>query len=216
MKDERVTGRLWRTGVAGLLMLAVAAGPLMDAAPAAALARRHPVMGRHVLRPGQMVRWYRGTGMRPARRVRIGRLARLFLQEGRAEGVRGDIAFAQSIVETNYFRFGGDVPPRAHNYAGLGAVGGGARGARFDSARQGVRAQIQHLRAYADPTVTRRSLAHALVDPRFGLVSPKGKARYWERFGSGVWAADPTGYGRRILSVYRRIRATPARPLRRR
>jgi hypothetical protein len=107
-----MTGRLWRTGVAGALTLVVAAGPLLGAAPAAAaLARRHPVMGRQVLRPGQMVRWYRGTGARPARRVRIGRLARLFLQEGRDEGVRGDIAFAQSIVETNYFRSGGDVPP---------------------------------------------------------------------------------------------------------
>ncbi|MDP8977042.1 MAG: glucosaminidase domain-containing protein [Actinomycetota bacterium] len=194
--------------MSGVLIVLVTAGLVAPASPATAVMRRHRVMGRQVLHPGEMARWYRRTGVRPARRVRVGRLARLFLQEGRAEGVRGDIAFAQAVVETGYFRFTGDVRPGAHNYAGLGAVGGGARGARFRTPRRGVRAQIQHLRAYADPRARPGRLAHPLVDPRFGLVRPKGKARRWVKFGSGVWAADTTGYGRRILRIYRRMAAS--------
>ncbi|MBW3601661.1 MAG: glucosaminidase domain-containing protein [Actinobacteria bacterium] len=206
-----MTRRRLGTAVAGVLVVMMTAALVAPVSPATAVARRHAVMGPQVLRPGQMARWYRRTGLRPARGVRVGRLARLFLQEGRAEGVRGDIAFAQAVVETGYFRFGGDVRPGAHNYAGLGAVGGGARGARFRTARLGVRAQIQHLRAYADPRARPGRLAHRLVDPRFGLVRPKGKARRWVKFGSGVWAADPTGYGRRILRIYRRMAASRAR-----
>ncbi|MEX0836093.1 MAG: S-layer homology domain-containing protein [Nitriliruptor sp.] len=68
-----------------------------------------------------------------------------------------------------------------------------------------VRAQTQHLRAYADPTVTVANLANPLESPRFHLVSPKGKAPTWERMGSGNWATDPN-YGTKILSLYASMR----------
>ena len=108
-------------------------------------------------------------------------LAEIFLEEGEKEGVRGDGAFCQSLIETGYFRFGGDVQPDQHNYAGLGATGG-VPGLSFADDRMGVRAQIQHLKAYASTA----PLAQECVDPRYKYVS-KGCASTFEQL-SGRWA----------------------------
>ena len=108
-------------------------------------------------------------------------LAAIFLDEGKKEGVRGDGAFCQSLIETGYFKFGGDVQPGQHNYAGLGATGG-VPGLTFIDDRTGIRAQIQHLKAYA----TTAPLTQACVDPRYKYVS-KGCASAFEQL-SGKWA----------------------------
>ncbi len=108
-------------------------------------------------------------------------LAAIFLDEGKKEGVRGDGAFCQSLIETGYFKFGGDVQPGQHNYAGLGATGG-VPGLTFADDRTGIRAQIQHLKAYA----TTAPLTQACVDPRYKYVS-KGCASAFEQL-SGKWA----------------------------
>jgi hypothetical protein len=108
-------------------------------------------------------------------------MAEIFLEEGEKEGVRGDGAFCQSLIETGYFRFGGDVQPDQHNYAGLGATGG-VPGLSFPDARTGIRAQIQHLKAYASA----EPLVQVCVDPRYKYVS-KGCAPTFEQL-SGKWA----------------------------
>ncbi len=108
-------------------------------------------------------------------------LAQIFIDEGAKEGVRGDGAFCQALIETGYFKFGGDVQPGQHNYAGLGATGG-VPGLTFADDRTGIRAQIQHLKAYA----TAEPLAQACVDPRYKHVS-KGCAPSFERL-AGKWA----------------------------
>ena len=108
-------------------------------------------------------------------------LAAIFLDEGAKEGVRGDGAFCQTLIETGYFRFGGDVQPGQHNYAGLGATGG-VPGLKFSDDRTGIRAQIQHLKAYA----TTDPLAQACVDPRYKYVT-KGCAQTFEQL-AGEWA----------------------------
>ncbi|MBD5461526.1 MAG: hypothetical protein HDR24_00480 [Lachnospiraceae bacterium] len=108
-------------------------------------------------------------------------LAEIFLDEGRKEGVRGDGAFCQSLIETGYFKFGGDVKPNQHNFAGLGATGG-VPGLSFPDDRTGVRAQIQHLKAYAST----HALNQECVDPRYKYVS-KGCAPTFEQL-SGKWA----------------------------
>lgn len=108
-------------------------------------------------------------------------LAAIFLDEGKKEGVRGDGAFCQALIETGYFKFGGDVKPGQHNYAGLGATGG-VPGLTFIDDCTGIRAQIQHLKAYA----TTAPLAQACVDPRYKYVS-KGCAPTFEQL-SGKWA----------------------------
>jgi hypothetical protein len=165
-------------------------------------------MQRERMSAAEMAAWFRdheprSTSYRAS--VPVDELARLFVEEGRAEGVAGDLAFAQSVLETGWFRWPshGQVTPTHNNFGGIGACDGGTcTVARFPSARIGVRAQIQHLRAYADPTVTTANLAYPLESPRFHLVLPKGRAPYWEQFGSGNWATDPA-YGSKILTLHR-------------
>lgn len=127
--------------------------------------------------------------------------SQFYFQEGAAEGIRGDIAFAQSCVETGYWKFGGDVKPAQNNFCGLGATGGGVAGASFDTPLLGIRAQIQHLKAYASA----EPLAGACVDPRFCYIS-RACAPYVEWLGipdnpqGKGWAAG-NGYGKGILKV---------------
>ena len=131
-------------------------------------------------------------------------LAGMFLEEGNAEGVRGDVAWAQSLHETGFFKFGGIVQPGQNNFAGIGALNGNGKGqaASFPDPRTGVRAQIQHLKAYAST----EPLAKACVDPRFSLVS-RGSAPYVEWLGAADnpggtgWAVPGKGYGARVLDI---------------
>jgi hypothetical protein len=135
-------------------------------------------------------------------------MALYFVEEGRAEGVTGDVAFVQSVVETGWFRFTGSVPAASNNFAGIGATDASAAAAAFVDAQTGVRAQIQHLRAYADPTAltcTIPPLFFPCVDPRFHLVLPKGKAPTWNQMGNGNWATAPT-YATSILTLYEEAR----------
>ena len=57
---------------------------------------------------------------------------------GEYYGIRGDVAFAQAMHETDYFRFTGDVRNGQNNFAGIGATGGGARGASFSTPKRKV------------------------------------------------------------------------------
>lgn len=131
-------------------------------------------------------------------------LAGMFLEEGAAGGVRGDVAWAQSLHETGFFRFDGIVLPTQNNFAGIGALNGNAQGqaASFPDPRTGVRAQIQHLKAYAST----EPLAKACVDPRFSLVA-RGSAPYVEWLGAADnpggtgWAVPGKGYGTRVLEL---------------
>lgn len=127
-------------------------------------------------------------------------LATLFIEEGRDEGVRGDLAFIQAMLETGWLQHSSRVPPSFCNYSGIGAVDAGTGANRFATAREGVRAQIQHLRAYADPTTTCANFTHPNVDPRCKWVLPKGKAPTWNVMGNGNWATDP-GYSNKILTL---------------
>jgi hypothetical protein len=209
---SRVRPASSRPLLTALLLLTALAGTLL--APAAAPAEassRTPVMQSERVTAAQMAAWFaehEPSGSRHRASVSIQRLAELYLEEGRAEGVAGDIAFVQGILETGWFRWpSGQVTPEHNNFAGIGACDGGTcTVARFPSARIGVRAQIQHLRAYADPTVTEARLANPLVSPRFHLVTPKGRSPYWEQFGGGNWATDPA-YGEKILRRYASLSA---------
>ena len=170
-------------------------------------------MGPSRLTAGELTAWFGGRMPQPAgaytATVPLATLVQYFLDEGAVEGVAGDVAFAQSVLETGWFRFTGVVPASANNFAGIGATDANPAPARFPDARTGVRAQIQHLRAYADPTATSCTvppLHNPCVDPRFDLVTPKGKARIWSDMGNGNWATLPT-YGSSILALYGEARA---------
>ena len=129
-------------------------------------------------------------------------LAEIYVEEARIEGVNHDVAFCQMCLETNYLRFGGDVHRSQNNFAGIGATGNGVPGDSFESERIGVRAQIQHLKAYAS---TKR-LRSPLVDPRFARVT-RGSAPYVENL-TGKWATDPN-YGPKIIKILKSLTGQP-------
>ena len=108
-----------------------------------------PVMGQSDLSAEQMAAyfWAHQPPGSPCLSVSVDDLTANFEWHGNVENVRGDIAFAQSIVETGWFRYGGSVQCDQNNY-------GGFLGKSFPDAETGVRAQVQHLRAYADPSAT--------------------------------------------------------------
>ena len=128
-----------------------------------------------------------------------------YYTEGTLEGIRPDVAFAQALHETGNFRYGGDVIPLQNNYCGLGTTGGGVKGGWFPSTEIGVRAQIQHLLAYAS---TRPPLM-PVVDPRYELLkrsSNFGQAVTWTDL-NGKWAVPGRYYGQMILKIHANILA---------
>ncbi|MEW8956008.1 SH3 domain-containing protein [Clostridium sp.] len=142
-------------------------------------------------------------------------------EEAELEGVRGDILVAQAFHETGYFTYGhgkGIVKPDYNNFGGIGALNGGTTAAMFKDVREGIRAQVQHLKAYAST----EPLKNELVDPRFHLVT-RGSAKTLEELG-GKWAypgfdrnkypsfeeafKDGETYGQLIYSIIQRSLGT--------
>jgi flagellum-specific peptidoglycan hydrolase FlgJ len=171
-----------------------------------------PVMGTSQLTTKQMADWFESTGMpyRLSGGMSIRELAQIFLEEGADEDVRGDVAFAQSVLETGYFRYALD-----NNYAGLGACDSCAGEPGFPSPRDGVRAQIQHLKNYGDPDSRTPGLAHppsptwygadpAVAARNFDTFFAKGRAQTWQVMGRGNWATDPN-YSAKVIGIYIRM-----------
>ena len=130
----------------------------------------------------------------------------IFKQEAEVEGVRVEVAFTQAMLETGFLKFGGDVKPDQYNFAGMGATGG-ISGEKFSDVREGIRAQIQHLKCYASDA----ALNNACVDPRWGTWL-RNKALYvqWlskanNPYGIG-WATDAE-YSEKILSMIKSLKA---------
>ena len=125
-------------------------------------------------------------------------VARLYIEESSGEGMDHDIAFAQMCIETNFLYFGGQTKPDQNNFGGLGTTGGNIEGASFPSRRIGVRAHIQHLKAYANT----EPLREEIVDPRFQWVI-RGTAPTIADL-TGRWSVDPH-YGDRVVAVVRQL-----------
>ena len=118
----------------------------------------------------------------------------IFRQEAEAEGVKVEVAFCQAMLETGYLTYGNDVKPDQCNFAGLGATGNGVSGNKFNNVREGIRAQIQHLKCYA----SKEGLNNACVDPRWAEYL-RGTAPTVEQLGQ-KWAASAT-YGDNIIRL---------------
>jgi len=125
-------------------------------------------------------------------------LPRIYREEAAIEGVNHDIAFCQMLVETNLLNFGGSLRPSQNNFGGIGSPTGGPESSSFPNARIGVRAQIQHLKAYASI----EPLIQSQVDPRFPFVR-RGIAPLVDQL-TGRWNNDME-YGRKILAMMRRL-----------
>jgi len=131
-------------------------------------------------------------------------LAGLYIEEAADEDVNHDVAFAQMCLETGSLKYGGLVTPDMNNFCGLGSTGAigpdgrPERGNAFPDPRTGVRAHIQHLKAYA----SKEPLNNDLVDPRYSYVklgvSPTIHGL------AGRWAADPY-YSKKIAALLKQL-----------
>ena len=141
------------------------------------------IISRGIFSSSQMARYFL-TKNPNARYQSVEYIARLYIGEGSHEGVNHDIAFVQMCHETNFLRYGNQVKSWQHNYCGLGATDDGRSGASFPDALTGVRAHIQHLKAYGSTY----PLRNRLVDPRFKYVK-RGSAPTIDHL-AGTWASD--------------------------
>ena len=162
------------------------------------------IMGKGVATAEQMKSYIRSKN--PAVAPSVLDMIPLYLAEGEAEGVRGDIAFAQSCLETGNFTFSGSaVTLSQNNFCGLGVTQRGKVGLSFDTPQLGIRAQVQHLKAYASTD----ALVNEKIDPRFRYVT-RGCAPYAEWLGQKEnpqgkgWAAGEK-YGEKILSILKAV-----------
>ena len=214
----------WLSVDANLDKLAVAEADILAeffGMESSAATEKTAIMGETQATAQQMALFCRSKNSTPQlTSCSLEQLAEMFIEEGKAEGVRGDVAFVQSLHETGYFKFGGIVLPAQNNYAGIGALNGNTTGqaASFPDPRTGVRAQIQHLKAYAST----EALVNECVDPRFSLVA-RGVAPYVEWLGAEDnpegrgWAVPGAGYGANIVKLLGQILAqevpqAPAEP----
>jgi hypothetical protein len=169
-------------------------------------AQGEPVMGPSVLNAAEMAAWLRSSGASPrlSDGMSIELIAQMFIDEGAAENVRGDIAFAQAYIETGGFSAGGSD----NNFSGLGACDGCGGQNQFPNAREGIRAQMQLLKAYAGggPLVHPASPYWWGGDPlsaasKYASFGGTGDAPSWRVMGGGKWATDPA-YSPKVLGTY--------------
>ena len=161
------------------------------------------IIGTPMATQQQCVRYLLRNNPNPNLNVSAEEIVAYYYEEGTREGIRPDVAFAQAIKETGFFRYGGDVIPEQNNYCGLGTTGGGVKGEFFSTPRIGVRAHIQHLLAYSSTRLPRTPV----VDPRYGIVRQAYGSRTlgtWQDL-NGRWAVPGRYYGQEILSIFRDI-----------
>lgn len=154
----------------------------------------YPIMGQSSVTTNQMVKFFQENGASyPADILSKGgasdieTFCQMYYEEAIAEGVRPEVAFVQTMKETGWLQYGGDARIEQYNFAGLGTTGGGVAGNSYPDVRTGIRAQIQHLKAYA----TDQPLNQDCVDERYTYVA-KGSAPYVEWLGQNE---NPNGYG---------------------
>jgi len=165
--------------------------------PAMAEKRETPIFGQPEVTKEQMVKYIQRHNPLPRLNCPVEELVNTYYEEAGLEGVRPDLAIAQAILETGFFRYGGDVLPEQNNYAGIGTTGN-SRGIWFASVREGAIAHVQHLLAYA----TTREPVKPIVDPRYYIAREIHLAQCptWESL-SGRWAVPGLNYGQNILRI---------------
>ena len=173
----------------------------------------YQVMGTSSVTPEQMAAHYKLFGTYPAKEMEAGGapaiedFCQIIYEEALSEGVRPEVVYAQAMLETGWLSYqGGSDSVTQYNFAGLGTVGDGNPGNSFPDVRTGIRAQVQHLKAYA----CMDALNNACVDTRFDYVV-RGSAPYVQWLGmqenpTQVGWASGEGYGDKIMKMISKIR----------
>ena len=173
----------------------------------------YKIMGSPGVTEDQIVRHFNANAQYPTKQMTAGGaptiedFVRIICEEASLEGVRPEVVYAQAMLETGWLRFGGDDSIKQYNFAGLGTVGDGNHGLVFPDVRTGIRAQVQHLKAYA----CEDDLNEACVDPRFDKVL-RGAAPYVQWLGiqenpDGVGWAGAEDYGSLIMKLIIKTRS---------
>lgn len=173
------------------------------------------IMGKSVATAEQMANHLLSKNPNPKIKVPALTLAQMYLYLGALEGVRGDLEFARSLWETNYFKFTGTVVPEQNNFCGHGTVSAEIKGSYFPDEATGVLVQIQHAKGYA----TTEPLNYECLDDRYKYVR-LGSAPNMEDMG-GKWAVPgydtkkysslqeakdaKDSYGDKIMNIYNEI-----------
>lgn len=169
---------------------------------------QYPIMGISDVSVQEMIDYFNSSGEEyPAEELSDGgadsieTFCQLYYDEATAEGVRPEVAFAQTMKETGFLQYGGDASIEQYNFAGLGTTGNGVPGNSYPDVQTGIRAQIQHLKAYA----TTDSLNQECVDDRYAYVK-KGSAPYVQWLGQqenpeGLGWATGDNYGYDIVGM---------------
>jgi hypothetical protein len=128
----------------------------------------------------------------------VARLVRTYIRESEREGVNYDVAICQMCLETGFLRFTGSVSRYQNNFCGLGAINAYTAGDWFGSMEEGVRAHIQHLKAYASVEPIKGEIA----DKRIHRVRRGTVFTIYDL--TGKWAADPA-YGTKISALLKKL-----------
>jgi hypothetical protein len=148
------------------------------------------IMGRGTLKASEMAVFLHKNNASISI-LKATRIAKIYMEEANSEGVNYDVAFSQMCLETGFLHYGGSVLPGQNNFCGLGVINKQTKGFSFHDIRLGIRAHIQHLKAYA----SNGKLHHNIVDPRFRFVKRGSIKRVDDLAGS--WASDKR-YGKKI------------------
>lgn len=172
----------------------------------------HSVITKSTTTVNQMVNYYNAKASYPsyygsADAADIRAFCQMYYEEATAEGVNPALAFCQAMKETGFLRFNGQVQIEQFNFAGMGVTDSTTNGDSYQNVREGIRAHVQHLKAYA---VKNPTFANPVVDKRYSswfAANRSGTAPYIEwlgisenPFGFG-WATEK-GYGYSILNDY--------------
>ena len=172
----------------------------------------HSVITKSTTTVNQMVNYYNAKASYPAYYGKanvpdIRSFCQVYYDEATAEGVDPALAFTQAMKETGFLKFTGQVKIDQFNFAGMGVTDASTNGDSYQNVREGIRAHVQHLKAYA---VKNPTFANPVVDKRYSswfAANRSGTAPYIEWLGisenpSGFGWATEKGYGYSILNDY--------------
>lgn len=157
----------------------------------------HSVITKSTTTVNQMVNYYNAKASYPAYYGNanvpdIRSFCQVYYDEATAEGVDPALAFTQAMKETGFLKFTGQVKIDQFNFAGMGVTDASTNGDSYQNVREGIRAHVQHLKAYA---VKNPTFANPVVDKRYSswfAANRSGTAPYIEWLGI---SENPSGFG---------------------
>lgn len=159
---------------------------------------RIPIMGLGTITKKQFKLFFKKKNKYYSQ-IKFNQIVDYYISECMLEGINHDVAISQMFLETNFLKYTGDVRPYQNNFAGIGATGNKNPGNRFIDLQTGIRAHIQHLKAYASKTAPKRMI----VDPRYNLIN-HGSCLFLKDL-SGKWAVDKK-YSEKIRQIIKKIK----------